>query len=469
MVNKLRIRFLALVGQDDQVFTTVLIFCGLLTVFLLTNATVTAEPYFNDALYTAFPSWTLAHDHTLNIRSVKLDYGYRNGFFIQLEDFRLNAKGDIVGGKVVSDRFPGAMLFAVPFYVIAGSTTFTMAPADVAASVATAAAVAVMFRILLAICPRRTALGATLLLAFGTGVWTVAADTLWSEGPTLLALAVATWALTKNSFGLAALGYGLSIVCRPHTAVFGACSGVWLSIKQRRLAPVITLAIGCLAGMALLVAYNHANVGRWTLLVGSYSSRLSSAISTSASGQATPANWWNDYVNTFFSPLHGLFVYSPFLLFLLPGLYKGWRVAPAWVRSSAVGAVAYLIVQLAGNTWIGGDGYFGYRLVLVSLFMCTPLLVLSWQEFTVKFRVTRYLFAATSVVAIWWFALGSLTSNKYLGGINGVGAAKASDLQLLATIRAHSAWEYLAAALFAVIIAALGWQRTKEKVLHDQQ
>ena len=445
-------------SSQKQFLTTVLIFTGTLIVFLATNANVINEPFFNDALYTAFPSWTLVHDHSLNIRSVKLDYGYRNGFFVQLEDFRLNAKGDIVGGRVFSDRFPGSIIFAVPFYALAGLATFSMVPANIAASVATAGAIAIMYRILLAIAPRKTALAATLLLAFATGMWTVASDTLWSEGPTLLALSLATWALTKNSYVLAALGYGLSIFCRPHTAVIGACSGIWLSITQRRFRPVVFLAIGCSAGLGLLITYNHANLGRWSILTGSYAPRISSAISTSKSGgQATITNWSGDYFNTFLSPLHGLFVYSPFLLVLLPGVYAGWKVAPAWVRSSAVGAVIYLIVQLAGNSWIGGDGYFGYRLVLVSLFLCVPLLVLSWQEFVSGYRWMRVAFAVLAVASLWWFALGSVTSNKFLGGVNGIGAAKSSDFQVLSAIHAHPPGAWLMAALFAGVIAWIIW------------
>lgn len=52
---------------------------------------------------------------------------------------------------------------------------------------------------------------------------------------------------------------------------------------------------------------------------------------------------------------------------------SGWRAAPLWVRSAAAGGTAYLLIQLRGNGFSGGYGFFSYRLAIEWLTLCALL------------------------------------------------------------------------------------------------
>jgi len=370
-----------------------LLFFGTLAVFFFTANRSTVF-FANDTIYVAQPAWTLGFGGSLNID--------------QFSESTVANWTILFDGHKRSDRFPGAILFTVPFYAVAHSNVFSVVPSALAAAVACSAAVVILHRLLLNLVSARTALAASLLFAFATSIWTVASDAIWSEGPTILALALATWALTKQSWVLAGLGYAFAILSRPHTAVFAAVAGLWEGITRRSWAPILKIGAVSVLGFVGLLIWNKLNSGQWDIFPGSYGRRIESATLVTSGGQAQGSEWGKDYLATFFSPLRGLFVYSPFLLLLLPGLVRAWRVAPPWVRSTAVGGVAYLVVQLAGNSWLGGQGFFGYRLILPSLFAWWPLLTLAWQQWTVKASWSRYAFYGLAAISMWWFAQGSL-------------------------------------------------------------
>ncbi len=102
----------------------------------------------------------------------------------------------------------------------------------------------------------------------------------------------------------------------------------------------------------------------------------------------------------FFDLRRGFLVWSPFLLVLLPGLPAGWRAAPAWVRSAAVGGLVYLLLQYGANRFSGGDGHFTYRYPLEMLTAASPLLVLSARHWTLQTRLRRKALLFTVVASI---------------------------------------------------------------------
>ncbi|CAB4880786.1 unannotated protein [freshwater metagenome] len=420
----------------------------------------------NDAVYTAFPAWTLVHDKSLNIEKIGTEYGLPTGWGFAPKGY-LNAikDGKVIGqqhvdGRFVSDRFPGGIFLAVPFYAIAQQKIFTMTPSDVAAAFATALAMVFLFQMLLALVPRRFALAGTVLFSFGTAVWTVPADALWSESPTLLALSISGWALSRSSNVGAGIGYALAVFSRPHTAVIAATTGIWQSIVQRTLRPVLTIGGISVLGLALLVGYNKINAGKWAILTGSYAARPGAAVSLGSGGQAKPTLWITDYIYTFISPLHGLFVYSPFLLLLIPGLYMAWKATPSWVHSSAVGGLVYLIVQLAGNSYTGGIGFFGYRLIIVPLFLVTPLLVKSFELWTFPRTWARRTFGVLAAVSIWWFAVASVVSAELFGNITKVTKEYTwTTWQIPTAIAQSKPGAFLLATVFVGVVAWLVWPK----------
>ena len=141
-----------------------------------------------------------------------------------------------VGDEVVTNRFPGAVLYAVPFYAVGDLFTdrFSMWPGVVAASTFAAAAVLLMWAALLPM-GRRVALGGAAIFGLGTATFAVSADTQWSHAPAQTALAAAVLALTRGRLGWAGVALGMAVVVRPHlpSPPWPSASG-WLPRRGRR-------------------------------------------------------------------------------------------------------------------------------------------------------------------------------------------------------------------------------------------
>jgi hypothetical protein len=418
------------------------------------TATVTATVgpkglvFSNDTFFSAYPAWTIAQLQTINIDTVT--------------QFTSSGWAFILDGNLRSDRFPGAILWAVPFYLIGGGDTFSIGPSAIAAATASAITIVFMHRALLSLVNRKTALAAAVLLAFGTAMWSVSADSLWTHPTTLMGLAIGSWAMTRSHFAIAGLGYAVAILSRPHTAVVAAAVGIWESTTRKSIRPALLVGATSLLGLIGLVAWNKVNANSWDIFPGTYGGRFDAAISAGDGGQAKPNLWSADLAATFFSPLRGIFIYSPFLLALLPGVIKAWRVAPAWVRSSTVGAGLYLLVQLAGNVWIGATGFFGYRLTLEPLLLVTPLLALAWQEWTSQITIARRAFGALAAISLWWFAVASITRSPDLNGL--LQELPWTQWQVPLAIQAQQPAVWLGATVFVAAVGYLVWPMTNPPV-----
>ena len=412
-------------------------------VFVVYAVTMTAEPGVTgvtDWIFTAFPAWTLAQHGTLDIDAIR----------------EVTTRGwqVPVGDHWRSDRLPGPILLAVPFYWVLGSGEFDMAPAGCAAALSGAVAIFFLHQVLLKVARRELALGAAIIAALATPMWTVTGDQLWTHGPALMGLTGGLWALSSSSYLAAGAGFAFAFFSRPTTVFAAATMGIWESASKRSIVPALKVAATGALGVLALLLYNRINVHEWTLLPGSYTGRGSDVLSTSPGGQNIVDRWAGAIAGSLLSPLRGVLVYSPFLLLLLPGLPRGWRVAPAWVRSAAVGGLVMLVVQLAENSWIGGDGYFGYRVTLEAVVMSVPLLTLCWQEWTVHARWRRLTFAALVLVTMWTFAVASVTTGSALASGSGRSMTDAANWLLPEVLEATDPVVWILAAGF---VALVGW------------
>jgi alpha-1,2-mannosyltransferase len=305
-------------------------------------------------------------------------------------------------GREVVGRFPGTIFFAVPFYWIASSSDAVakVAPGAVAAVTSTTASIVLLYTALRALTSRRPALAGALVAAFATSSWSISADALWTHGPTQLALSAAFLAFTRRRPGLAGLALGLAITCRPTLGVVVAAVAVGL-VTHRRVRPAVAMAAGAVPGTLLVLWYNKLAFGRWG---------FQSGYPVGEPGWHDPAH--HEFVvgmlGSLFSPERGVFVYSPVLLVLLPGVVVAWTVAPLWARYSAVAGVLHLL----GTLWVvpfnGGNGFYSYRLPIETLFLAAPLLVLAYQHWTAQTIARRALFAALLVVSFYAQALGAI-------------------------------------------------------------
>jgi hypothetical protein len=225
-------------------------------------------------------------------------------------------------GRVAS-RYPIVMpLLVTPLYVptalylahhgwgnlrdveIAGELTEKVAAAAVAALCS-----ALMYMLLRRRLPRGRALLLTLAFAFGTETWSISSQALWQHGAAelfaIVALLAVTGEPTRLALATAGAASGLLIATRPPDLILAAGFAVYAALwaRPRRLA--LWFVAGAAVPLALLAAYDYAIFGT---IHGGYGV---------GAGTILPYPLWPGLAGELFSPGKGIFVYMPFLLFLL--------------------------------------------------------------------------------------------------------------------------------------------------------
>jgi hypothetical protein len=351
----------------------------------------------NDTRATTQSAWSLATRGTL-----ALPEAWRGEIDWEVEG---------ADGRPYTNRFPGPTLWAAPFHVV-GDMLFprpapshphllNYAPSGVAAATGAALAVLLSYLGFRQLADRRTAVGAALVLAFGTSVWSVSADIIWTHTVTHLALALGILAMAHERHIAGGLAFGAAILSRPHLAIVPAVVGIWGGVRQRRLRPVLEMGLASALGLLAIVLYSRILFGTW-LPISGYNDYAVRGLA------GTPTREFVErFVRYLVDPTRGFFIYTPLLLVLVPFVHRGWRASPWWARSAAVSGVAYLLIQMRANTYSGGAQYFGSRLTLETLVLCAPLLLRTWQVSVARLRVVRVLAWTLIAVSVGLHALGA--------------------------------------------------------------
>lgn len=309
----------------------------------------------------------------------------------------------------VSQYPPGAAILAAPLYGLTGSdlTRFYVGggadgsirfpvppiwPATLVASLSTALAIGLMFLTIARTTDRKTALTAALILALGTGSWSVASQALWQHGPAMLWVSVGMLGASGaiRSRGLAWIP---AAVTRPHTVLIGGSIYVYSAWAKRNARFLIPLA-GAVIGIVVLILFNYYVYGELSV-AGGYAQTTIGQVP-----EPDLLRWSRNLAGALIDPKRGLLIYSPFLVVLLPGLRRAWRAAPEWTRGAALGAVFYLIVQYTLNRFSGGDRFIGYRYPIEALTAAAPLLVGSYEAWVRNHRIRETTFATGVVLAV---------------------------------------------------------------------
>jgi hypothetical protein len=267
-----------------------------------------------------------------------------------------------------------------------------------AASIVTALSASLLFLAL----RRRTTMSNAVLLtvayAFGTSTWVISSQALWQHGVAQLLLTGAILLLTGPYSVASALTVGVvlglivgnRVPDGPLAAALGVYALVWAG---RRAAIVVAAAV---VPTLLVLLYNFAITGT---LTGGYQ-------------MAGPASMFfrlemgAGLAGLLFSPTRGLFVFSPFLLFLA----LAWRHAPhdRAERRLTLAVTAGLIVQLLAYSltdWRAGMAW-GTRFLTDMMPMLVWLLV---PVVAALGRRGRACFVTAVCVAIAIEAVGAFT------------------------------------------------------------
>ena len=318
-------------------------------------------------------------------------------------------------GHLVSNREPGLVGLAAIFYWLLPFTSeFDVTPASLAAAVVTSAAMGTLALVFRRLASARTALVSALVAGTATTTWAVSGTALWPHGPDQLYLALGMLALASGRWLLAGLAFAFAIVTRPPLGVVAAVTGAWIGIRERSVRLLAEIGVASALGLVAFLLYSHRFWG------GGLQSQYERAAAQGHAGDGdfvgaladvhphALLGFLENIAGTLISPGRGILIGAPFLVVLALGLPTAWRVAPSWVRSSAVAGVAYLAVQLKANRFGGGSLFWSYRYPLEPLTLAAPLLVLAWATHTSKTPRRRGACFALVVLAIALQATGAL-------------------------------------------------------------
>ncbi len=225
------------------------------------------------------------------------------------------------------------------------------------------------------------ALLVALAYGLGTCVWTTSSQALFQHAPNVLFLALGTWFLSHQplkrfSATGCGLAYACALACRPTSSAVLVAVGVYLLLKDRR--NVLAFLAGAAPVLLAVGMYNAYFLGApWD-----FGQAHAAAVVLAKTG--SPSIWqsplWLGLAGHLLSPSRGLFIFSPFLIAALFGLYRIWREEPyRFARPLMVAMVVILCVEAKHFDWWSGWSYGCRHIVDLTFFLCLFLLpVMAW-------------------------------------------------------------------------------------------
>lgn len=265
-----------------------------------------------------------------------------------------------------------------------------------------------LFQVLCMLGLGRVALLTTVIACLGSTLWTVGSQALWQHGPAALALAVVLALLLPAGAGrvrllLAGAATGIIFSVRPQNIVLALPIAAWVVWRYRRHA-VWFLPPPFLLGAAV-VAINYWYFGTAS---GGYREIEPLALESHKISGYWTADLIGGAAGTFFSPSHGLFIFSPWTALALACLpatrdrIAGWPI----VRIAVWSLVPFFILLSAFATWWAGWS-FGPRYCtdVIPLFAVLLGFALDWSR--QRFRPAFAAFLAAGVFSIGIEVLGA--------------------------------------------------------------
>jgi len=350
--------------------------CRLVALFVavLGAAFANGRPHAEvDCVAAPYTAWSLVRTGTFDV-----------GRYPELSPYDQYHVLPVSTGARVSIRPPGNVLTALPFVAPLAAvrehppSSLAMLQLGKLVGAASVAAAACLFHL---VC-RRVAPGAawpaTVLFAFGTCLFSVASQALWTHGPAVFWLCAALYLRTgarpdsAARAGATGLVLGLAVLARPTAAFFAAATVAALLLDRRWRAAAWTV-LGGVPPALLLAFYNWHYFGNLT--VGGYA----------ADNWAETPPLWVGLGGLLVAPSRGVFVYSPALVLALYGAVLLYRRAeePAESVRGLLGAwlaaaVASLIFYARWHDWRGG-WCFGPRFLCEAMPVACLLFALSYE------------------------------------------------------------------------------------------
>lgn len=179
-------------------------------------------------------------------------------------------------------------------------------------------------------------------------------------------------------------------LCRPTTLVFAAVCLIPLLMKRKYSEILIyTACFAACFGLFVLFSYSE-----YSMFVPPYYdfTRATQNVSLTTALKGV-----------LISPSRGLFIFTPFLIAILPAGLLSLRHKPVWILFSLSWITAHLISLVYGTAhWWGGHA-FGPRLMtdIMPAWLCLAVVAIS----TLKHKLRLYLYAILLITGVWSIAI----------------------------------------------------------------
>ncbi len=385
-----------------------------------------------DCAIAPYAAWALVRNGSFDVGCYKYLDKYQEGVLHNLSD-----------GRRVSCYPPGSTLAAVP--IIAPIALFSREPLSsgkmrrigkLVGAFYASLAVVVFYFICLDLVVGGALLG-SVLFAFGTSMWSVAAQSLWVHGPAVFFLCVALYLILVkrgyNRFGLSCgigLVLGVSVLCRPTNVVFLVCVGL-IYLLFRKWRNLLGVVLCSMVSLVVLLIYNCTYFSQ-----------------TVYGGYGHMDNFWSTplfigLAGLLFAPSRGLFVYTPAFIFVFWGLIKLFRLDRSYndlkisVSLWVVGVIGVLCIYSKWYCWWGAWCY-GPRLLSETLPIFSLLFAYGYAGIKNRFMRKTAIFLVVLSVMIHFigvFGSGNDWDKRYSVGAYGKKLFSLKDTQIQAYIK----------------------------------
>jgi hypothetical protein len=325
-----------------------------------------------DCIAAPYAAWSLVRNASFDLSPYPELEQFVPGTILELDD-----------GRRISRVPPGSTIAALPLvapFALASERPLSSGKmrrlGKWVAALYVSGAVVLFYSLCLVLAPAG-ARAATLVFAFGTCVFSVASQGLWSHGPALFWLMLSLYLLVSSDerasgarFALIGFALGMAVATRPATALFGMATLAALGWRGRWQA-VVGVGVGALLPAAGLYAYN-----------------LHYFAQPFSGGYIDLADMWTTPFSVGLSgllvaPSRGVLVYTPALL-LVPWGFRalvkrdagGGNFARTMLLFWLGGVVASLLLHARSNWW-SGEWSYGPRYLIESMPVLCALLALA--------------------------------------------------------------------------------------------
>lgn len=346
------------------------IFTASIVIYLSNGVTIAA----GDTIPNSLLAFNLLENHTLNFDNFRNTFhctqSYGNcSFFIEGINRHLTSIYPI-GTAIVT--FPLYVIFYAYIKLLFnyGGVTLDLTSSSfeiyrlffekLAATITTAISIVIFYLSLRLKFTKIVSLVSTLIFAFATNTWMTSSQGLWQHTASNLALIIAIFSLLKANRAseknqilwlvVAGITCGLLPGIRPTSTLYTIAAIIYSIFTYRYQS--LFLLLGLVSALPS-IAWNLYYFGNFT---GGYS-RMFSTLPY----EFTLSHFINASLGTLISPSRGLLIFSPIVLYCLPGTYKVFQ-ARSGKDEKLIGCMTFCALILLFNyffyvCWWAGDSY----------------------------------------------------------------------------------------------------------------